>query len=230
MPLEEGVRECRNTLWAPACLHSSHPGPRGRKQSTPARTQTMLPSWKSWFWAGRDGVGGGGFRGPRAAARELFPSAAGPWPPRAVAWKFLLWETASCQGHVSNDHRRVLSLLGAPGKEQFVLTGGERRGRGTQTPKDPWGASLTPRPGSTTWPGAWGGGREKAGGGEVAGRNQGRREPCRRRASGTPASLVTARGGPPSTRPAAGSAPPGRAQLAARAAVPGLSVHVCFFH
>lgn len=33
--------------------------------------------------------------------------------------------------------------------------------------------------------------------------------------------------------PPAGSAPrvpPGRAQLAAPAAVPGLSVHVCFFH
>lgn len=73
-------------------------------------------------------MGEGGFRGPRAAARELFPSAGGAWPPRAVAWRFLLWESASCQGHVSNDHRRVLALLGGPGKGQFVVTrGGEER-------------------------------------------------------------------------------------------------------
>lgn len=107
------------------CLPPCHPSPRGGKQSTQPET---------WLCSGRAGKAGSGREGrgegapeasrPWSGSRSHWPC--GPQPPKAVTWRFCLWDSGSGQGHLSQDQLQGLIASREPQGRGWGRRGEER--------------------------------------------------------------------------------------------------------
>lgn len=126
-PLEEALREKQNTTRTtsfpvfPPC----HLSPRGGKQST--QPETWLCSGRAGkAGSGREGRGEGAPEASRLWSGSRSHQPCGPRPPKAVTWRFCLWDSGSGQGHLSQDQLQGLIASREPRRSGWGRRGEER--------------------------------------------------------------------------------------------------------
>ena len=138
-PLEEALRGKQNTTWATSfpifLLATQAPGVENNPHSQrPGSAAAGLEK----LVLEREGRGEEAPEAPRPWSGSHSHWPCGPQPPKAVTWRFCLWDSGSGQGHLSQDQLQGLIAPGSVGEGA-----GEGEGRKGLKAKGPSGSGTS---------------------------------------------------------------------------------------